>query len=74
MLDIITKEPQMHTHDRIPDITTSFRIGSSWLEKMDYYCRNEDISRSQLIRKLISGFEPLRNIEIPKQTYSQWSK
>jgi hypothetical protein len=74
MLDIITKEQQMNTHHRTPDITTSFRIASSWLEKMDYYCQNEEISRSALIRKLIKGFEPLRNIEIPKQTYSQWSK
>jgi hypothetical protein len=64
----------MHQSDHITDTTTSFRISSSLLEKMDYYCRNEDISRSQLIRKLISGFEPLRNVEMPKQDYSQWSR
>jgi hypothetical protein len=64
----------MYQIDRTKDTTTtSFRISSSLLDKMDYYCRSEDISRSQLIRKLISGFEPLKSLEMPKQKYPQWS-
>jgi hypothetical protein len=63
----------MQQTDYIADTTTSFRISSSLLEKMDYYCRKEDISRSALIRKLIKGFGPLQRIELPNQEYPQWS-
>jgi hypothetical protein len=62
----------MHQHDQLTDTTTSFRISASFLARMDHYCRAEDISRSQLIRKLLYGFEPLKNVQVPTQTYPQW--
>jgi hypothetical protein len=38
--------------------TVSFRIGVERLQNIDHFCDECDITRSQLIRKLISSFKP----------------
>jgi hypothetical protein len=46
----------------VPDGTANFRLPLDTLRKLDSYCAATDITRSQLIRRLITGFEPLKQI------------
>jgi hypothetical protein len=41
--------------------TVSFRLGTQTLERLDRFCATSDITRSQLLRRLIGSFEPLKN-------------
>jgi predicted DNA-binding protein len=61
-------------NNHIGDLTTSFRIPDTLLRKLDRYCENHDITRSQVLRKLIASFEPIQNTESPPPMYyPQWS-
>lgn len=42
------------------DTTVSFRIGVEKLQGVDNYCNEIDLTRSQLLRKLISSFKPVQ--------------
>jgi hypothetical protein len=46
----------------IPDASANFRLPLPTLRKLDFYCAANDVTRSQAIRKLIAGFEPLKQI------------
>jgi metal-responsive CopG/Arc/MetJ family transcriptional regulator len=38
------------------EMTTSFRVPNALLKRMETYCLDEDISRSQLIRRLLREY------------------
>ena len=50
------------TPNATPDATSSFRLPATVLAKIDQYCQEQDMTRSQLFRKLIGNFEPIQNM------------
>jgi hypothetical protein len=50
---------------------TSFRLPEETIRKMNAYCRNCDLTKSQLLRRLLASYEPLKHQEPepPKQTW-----
>jgi hypothetical protein len=68
----------MYQNDHITNsTTTSFRISSSLLERMDYYCRSEDITRIMKVRKrhVFHGTDCSRKgISVTLSAADQWIK
>jgi predicted transcriptional regulator len=61
-------------NNHVGDLTISFRIPDALLRKLDHYCESHDITRSQILRARVAGFEPLQKIENPAPfSYPQWS-
>ena len=50
MNDMETKKPAV----------TSFRLPEKLLRVVDDYCETEDVTRSQLLRKCLKNFEPIK--------------
>jgi hypothetical protein len=58
-------------------IVTSFRLPENLLRLVDDYCEAEDLTRSQLLRKCLKNFEPIKLNDQPRvlpteQPSSQW--
>jgi hypothetical protein len=53
---------------------TSFRLPANLLRVVDDYCATEDLTRSQLLRKCLKNFEPIKyqiNDQVPASTTEQ---
>jgi hypothetical protein len=58
-------------------VVTSFRLPEKLLRVVDDYCETEDVTRSQLLRKCLKKFEPIKGqIKDPtmptEQPASEW--
>jgi hypothetical protein len=48
-------------------VVTSFRLPKNLLRVVDSYCEDADLTRSQLLRKCLKSFEPIKG-QIKDQT------
>jgi hypothetical protein len=53
-----------------PDASANFRLPLPVLKKLDNYCASQDFSRSYLLRKLITTYEPVKQMpdDLPGST------
>ena len=59
--------PNLKPQKTHPDATANFRLPVPTLRKLDSYCAATDITRSQLLRRLIANYEPLQQMTDEQQ-------